>query len=160
MKEHEKNDLIDLIKKGGVFRDIPGATPLEVLTNTLQIIPLSAKLNREALLQAILEREALMPTGIGNGIALPHPRNPFVATPDEQFVVIGFLRQMVDWKALDSKAVHTIFLIVSCNAKLHLHTLARINFFCQQESLLTLLKNQDSQERIIELIQEAEQTWK
>jgi PTS system nitrogen regulatory IIA component len=161
MKEPiEDFGLIQLIEQGGVVSDIPGATPLEVLTNLIKTVMLPPEISREVLVQAVLEREALMSTAVGHGIALPHPRNPIIANPQDQFVVIGFLRRQVDWKALDGKPVHTALLIVSSSAKLHLHTLSRINFFCQQESFRELLQNRVSRQRIIEVIQEAERAWK
>jgi PTS system nitrogen regulatory IIA component len=151
--------LAQLIEQGGVFPDIAGASPLEVLTHLIQLIPLPVMIDRQELLKAVLEREALMPTGIGHGIALPHPRNPLIADPQDQCLVIGFLRQPVDWKALDSKPVHTLLLMVSASAKLHLHSLSRINFFCQQEAFRGLLQNRASQQCIIGLIREVEDAW-
>jgi PTS system nitrogen regulatory IIA component len=159
IEKFEKNSLIQLIERGGLFPDISGASPLEVLTHLIQLIPLPVMINRQDLLKAVLEREALMPTGIGHGIALPHPRNPLITDPQDQFLVIGFLQQPVDWKALDSKPVHTLLLMVSASAKLHLHSLSRINFFCQQESFRDLLQSRSSQQRIIDVIRETESTW-
>ena len=159
MKEKiEEYSLVQLIERGGICPDIPGNAPLEVLSTLLQTIPLPV--SREELLKAILEREALMPTGIGHGIALPHPRNSLITNSQDQFMVIGFLRQPVDWKALDGKLGHTLLLIVSSSAKLHLHTLSRINFFCQQESFRGLLQNHASQQCIIDVIRDAEGAWK
>lgn len=151
--------LIDLIERGGVFSDISGSTPLEILSNLIKTIELPAKINRDALLKAVLERENLMSTSVGKGIALPHPRNPIISDPSDQFVVIAFLKQRTDWKALDGVPVHTLILIVSASAKLHLRTLSMINFFCQEESFRELLQNRASKEEIITVIKSAESTW-
>jgi PTS system nitrogen regulatory IIA component len=156
----EEAGLAALIQRGGVFYDISGAAPAEVLTNLLKVIPAPASVSREELLKAVLEREALMPTAIGHGIALPHPRNPLINKPHEQCVVIAFLKNPVDWRALDGIPVHTVLLAVSASARQHLRTLSGVNFFCQQESFRDLLQSRSSQERIIEVIQEAEQAWK
>ncbi|MDR2184715.1 MAG: PTS sugar transporter subunit IIA [Treponema sp.] len=155
-----KPALSDLIRKGGVLYDIPGINPEEVLTNMTRVLQVPPGFDREALLAAVLEREALMPTSIGHGIALPHPRNPIIGDNEEQFVTIGFLKWSVDWKTLDKKPVHSLMLIVSASAKLHLDTLSRINFFCQQPSFRQLLKDRSSLKSIIGTIQEAEQGWK
>jgi PTS system nitrogen regulatory IIA component len=77
----------------------------------------------------------------------------------EQFVTIAYPEQAVNWKALDGNPVHTVILIVSATAKLHLHTLSRINFFCHQESFRRLLKNRAPREEIRQAIEEAQQTW-
>jgi PTS system nitrogen regulatory IIA component len=156
-----ENDLTELIRRGGVCRDIPGSTPTEVLTNAVQSMDLPVTpTERQALLTALLEREALMSTAIGRGIALPHPRNALITEPSKQFIVIGYLRRDVDWKALDGNMVHTFLLIVSASPKLHLQTLSRLNFFCQQEEFRLYLRNRASQQEIIKMIEDAQQAWK
>jgi PTS system nitrogen regulatory IIA component len=156
----EKQGLAALVQRGGVFYDIPGTTPTEVLTNLMAAVPVPPSAAPGELLKAVLEREALMPTAIGRGIALPHPRNPLISSPDEQFLVIAFLKNPVDWRALDGIPVHTVLLAVSSSAKEHLRTLSGVNFFCQQEFFLKLLENRSSRERIIAAIVETERNWK
>ena len=152
--------LIELIKRGGGFRTIPGAGPQELLANLIGVIDLPPSVDRAALLSAVLEREALMTTAVGNGIALPHPRNPLLTESAEQFVTLAFTEQGLQWEALDGKPVHTVILIVSASAKLHLHTLSRLNFFCQQESFRVQLENRASPEEILKTIEETERTWR
>jgi PTS system nitrogen regulatory IIA component len=179
MEMQVEEKLIDLISRGGVYYHVPGTGPREVITGLIDLIELPppampletrltrtslkiakpAALDKELLLEAVLEREALMPTAVGHGIALPHPRNPVIPEGGEQFVAIAFLENTVDWKALDGESVHTMLLIVSASAKLHLHTLSQINYFCQQESFRELLKSRASREDIIRVITEAEQGW-
>jgi PTS system nitrogen regulatory IIA component len=151
--------LITLIQKGGICPDIPGSTPLEVLTHLIRTITLPPSIKQEDLLKAVLEREALMSTAMGKGIALPHPRNPIITCPEEQCVIIGFLQQSVDWKALDGLGVHTLLLIVSSSAKSHLRTLSQITFLCQQEPFRCLLKDRAALDQIIMGIRAIEQTW-
>jgi PTS system nitrogen regulatory IIA component len=149
----------ELIQRGGVFYHIQGNTPGEVLHTLISGIPVFPAIDREQLLTAVLEREALMSTAIGRGIALPHPRTPLITDPREQRVLIAFLDREVDWKALDGEAVHTVMLIVSASTKLHLHTLSEINFLCRQEKFYRILKNRSAAEDIIKAVEEAEQTW-
>jgi PTS system nitrogen regulatory IIA component len=161
----ESNDdsLAALIGRGGLIRDIAGASPRDVITGLIAALSLPPCLAGEAarrrLSEAALEREALMSTALGNGIALPHPRNPLIGEPGEQFVAIGYCEQ-VNWQALDGRPVHTAILIVSASAKLHLYTLSRIHFFCQQESFRALLAARASEEEIIRVIRDAEKTWR
>ncbi|MDR2103419.1 MAG: PTS sugar transporter subunit IIA [Treponema sp.] len=160
MDNQNKSRLADLIQRGGVFAGIPGTNPTEALTNLLEVIPIPLSASRGELLKAVLEREALMSTSIGYGIALPHPRNPLISSDEEQFLIIAFLKNPVDWRALDGIPVHTALLAVSSSAKQHLRTLSEINFFCRQESFRQLLLDRAPQERIINAIREAEQAWK
>ncbi|MDR3171866.1 MAG: PTS sugar transporter subunit IIA [Treponema sp.] len=154
-----QTDLVTLIERGRILHDISGATPNEVLASIVYNPQLPGPVNRNELLQAVLERETLMPTSIGKGIALPHPRNPIITDIQEQFVSIAFPEHPVDWKALDNKPVHTVLLIVSASAKLHLHTLSWINFFCQQEGFRELLERRTSQEELTTFIQHVEAAW-
>jgi PTS system nitrogen regulatory IIA component len=159
MDNTKEAGLSELIKRGGVFCGIRGAAPQEILANFFEQLSVPPSLNKKQLLDAVLEREALMPTAIGKGIALPHPRHPLVQEAADQFVSIAFLEQAVNWKALDNSPVHTVILIVSASAKLHLHTLSRINFLCQQGSFRELLQKRPSLPEICGAIEEAEKAW-
>ena len=108
----------------------------------------------------VLEREALMPTSIGDGVAVPHPRNLIVTEDREQFAALAFLATPVDWNSLDGKPVSTLLLIVSASARQHLQMLAEITFFCRQEDFRRLLKEYSSREDLLCFIREAEKNWK
>ena len=64
--------------------------------------------DREAFRKAIFEREQVVSTGIGMGVALPHAK--FKGFPDF-FIAIGILADGVDWNAIDKALVQLIFLI-------------------------------------------------
>jgi len=152
----------DLIERGGVFYGLPGNSVREILETLVAKIPVPSAMPStitQDLLQAILEREALMSTSIGRGIALPHPRNLLLTKEEDQFVALAFLENSVDWKALDNKPVDTLLLIVSSSAKSHLKTLSTITFFCQQEAFLKLLKERAPREAIIGYIKDTEEKW-
>jgi PTS system nitrogen regulatory IIA component len=101
-----------------------------------------------------------MSTGIGKGIALPHPRQPVLTEVDEPFAAIAFPAQLLDWQAPDGRMVHTVILIVSSSTKQHLGALSKINFLCQQEKFYSLIKSHAPRQKIIAAIKEAETTWK
>jgi len=149
--------LAGLLHRGGVYYHLQGTLPKEALSSFIERIP--AIPEPDKLLQAILEREELMPTAMGNGIALPHPRNPIIEKEDEQFVALAFPENEIDWGALDGKAVHSIILIVSASPKMHLSTLQRISFFCRDENFCALLKRRAPAEEIMRVIEETEQGW-
>jgi PTS system nitrogen regulatory IIA component len=149
-----------LIQKGGILYGVAGNTPKEVLYNVIQPLSLPDSLTSERLLQAVLEREGLMPTSIGGGIALPHPRNPLLVEAGGQFAVIAFLQKPVDWMALDGVPVRTVILLVSSSARAHLHSLSRVHFICRQDNFNVLLAEQAPKERIMEAIARIEKVWK
>jgi PTS system nitrogen regulatory IIA component len=151
-----------LVERGGVFYGLKGNSAEAILAELIGLLPERRGDGgfKAALLKAALEREALMPTGAGRGIALPHPRNPMAADAESQFVSIGFTACPVDWKALDGNPVHSILLIVSAAPRLHLQTLSKINFLCMSGSFPALLKSRAPLEEILKAIREAEGSWK
>lgn len=58
--------------------------------------------------QAILDREKIVSTGIGMGVAIPHAKLP---TYNDFFIAIAILKTGIDWNALDGAPVRLIFLI-------------------------------------------------
>ncbi len=83
--------LAELIKRGGLYQGLRGTNPKEVLEAFIGALSPIPSVKPDELLTALLEREALMSTGVGGGIALPHPRNPLVMKDSEQFVALAFL---------------------------------------------------------------------
>ena len=159
MECSDSESLAVLVSRGGIYQDIPGYTVREVLLAFSDRLSLPASVKRDSLLTAVLEREALMSTSIGRGIALPHPRTPLVTERGEQLVALGFTRRPVDWNALDGRAVDTVILILSASAKMHLHTLSKINFLCRLNSFAALLESRAAGEEIIRMIEATEKTW-
>jgi PTS system nitrogen regulatory IIA component len=64
--------------------------------------------NEEAFYQAILEREKIVSTGIGMGVAIPHAK---LADYDDFFMAMAILPRGVDWQAVDGVSVRLIFMI-------------------------------------------------
>ena len=57
---------------------------------------------------ALLKREAIMSTGIGYGVAIPHVKLPQI---EDFFITICIHKKGVDWGSLDNKPAYLIFLI-------------------------------------------------
>ncbi len=124
MEHPQLPSLADAIRAGGVHRGISGADKASILRAVVERLPLPSRSDRELLHRVLLAREALGSTGFGNGIAIPHPRNPIVLRIARPAVAICYLDQPVDFEALDGKAVHTLVTLVSPSTRTHLHLLA------------------------------------
>ncbi|MCK7503724.1 MAG: PTS sugar transporter subunit IIA [Desulfobacterales bacterium] len=74
------------INRGGLYYNLGGDDPVAVLRSIVQTASLPAGLDRESLLLAVLERETLMPTALGDGIAIPHPRSPLLSREEDERV--------------------------------------------------------------------------
>jgi PTS system nitrogen regulatory IIA component len=151
--------LAALIERGGVYYNIGGANPVEALKEAIRALSLPKAVDRDALLLAVLEREALMPTAIGNGVAIPHPRNPIVSDPALQRVAVFFLKKPVAYNALDRRPVSVLFLILSAEARSHLAILAAISHLCQRPDFQSLLAARPSTGELTAFIAKAEASW-
>jgi len=93
----------------------------------VQALPLPEGLDRELLLRLFSAREAAASTGVGDGIALPHVRNPIVLQVNRPLVTVCFLERPVDFAALDGKPVHVLFSLICPTTRSHLQMLARLS---------------------------------
>ena len=127
------------------------------LRKIIQSVPLSLSLNKEELLNALLSREEMMSTAIGNGIAIPHVRLFDSTNLQEDIVVVAYLFEPIDWKAPDGKPVHTLFFVLAADETRHLQILAEIAQLASDEDFVDFLKTMPSREALIERIQQVEE---
>ncbi len=101
-------ELKDLITDKSVFF-IEKTDRLSVLTElAAKSLKLGHVKDPDDFHQAVIERESLMSTGIGLGVAIPHAK---LASIDDFFVATAVLKTPVEWDALDHKPVKVVFLI-------------------------------------------------
>lgn len=120
--------LAEALAEGGIASQLPSANKEQALRALVQFLPLPDSLDRELLLQLFLAREALASTALGDGIAIPHVRNPIVLQVARPMVTLAFLAQPVDFGALDGKPVQVLFSIISPTTRSHLQLLSRLSF--------------------------------
>jgi PTS system nitrogen regulatory IIA component len=116
--------LAEAIRAGGVHHGVSGQDKASILRSVVDRLPLEAPADRDLLHRVLLAREALGSTGFGNGIAIPHPRNPIVLRIPRPEAAICYLDRPIDFEALDGKPVHTLITLVSPSTRTHLHLLA------------------------------------
>ena len=134
---------------GGIHYGVPGADKHGALAAAIGRMPLPEELDRDLLLDVLLARESLGSTGIGDGIAIPHVRNPIVMRILQPLVTLCFLATPVEFEAVDGKPVHTLFTIVSPTVKVHLHMLSRLAFALRQPVFADVIARQRSCEEIL-----------
>jgi len=118
------------------------ATRDEALNIIIDTVHNAGKLDRpENFYQAILDREKLVSTGIGMGVAIPHAK---LAAYDHFFIAIAILKHGVDWHAIDGSPVRLVFMIGGPDDKQ--------TEYLQLLSLLTqILKNEERRKKIFTL---------
>jgi len=127
------------------------------LRKLIQSVPLSLSLNKEELLNALLSREEMMSTAIGNGIAIPHVRLFDSMSLQEDIVAVAYLFEPVDWNAPDGLPVHTLFLVLATDETRHLQILAEIAQLASDEDFVEFLRTMPPRESLIERIQQLEE---
>jgi PTS system nitrogen regulatory IIA component len=152
--------IFNAVKTGGIFYDVAGKKMESVLKTAVKKMRLPGATDRKFLLDMLLAREALGSTGIGDGVAIPHPRTPIVLNVDRPVVTILFLADPVDFGAVDGKPVHTLFLMISPTVQIHLQLLSRLAFLLHQPALKKRLRNRDSEELILDEILRLETAFK
>jgi PTS system nitrogen regulatory IIA component len=103
-----------------------------------------------------MARESLGSTGIGDGIAIPHVRNPVVLHVSKPSMTLCFLEQTINFGAIDGQPVGTLFMLISPTVRAHLHMLSRLSFILQNKDFKTALKEQASREDLMKMLSLAE----
>jgi len=132
----------DLMEIGGIHYRIAGDTPHEVLREIVNETPCVPASIRPELFRAVWERECLCSSGIGNGIAVPHPIVPVWSPRADIPSCIGlfFLEHPVDFGYVDGEPVSILFLLLLATLQEHLRTLARLVRLLREDTLSNLLR--------------------
>jgi PTS system nitrogen regulatory IIA component len=132
--------LMDILSPQSVIVGLRGETKEEIIEELVDALAAGATISdREKVLQAVLEREKIMSTGIGDGIAIPHGKSDAVV---RLAAALGTQKRGVDFEALDGEPAFVFFLLVSpANVSgPHIKALARIS---------RLLKNDEFKKKLI-----------
>jgi PTS system nitrogen regulatory IIA component len=148
--------LSEALRAGGIFYRVEGSDQGSVLRNVVALLNLPEEVDRQFLYQVLLARETLGSTGIGDGIAIPHVRNPVVLHVSRPTVSLLFLERAIDFGAIDSKPVDTLFTLISPSVRAHLHLLSRLGIVLRDERVRAALRARDSREALMAAFSAAE----
>ncbi len=107
-------------------------------------------------INAIIEREKLGTTGVGQGVAIPHGRTDAV---DELVGAFGISKQGVEFEALDGEPVHLIFLLLSPveSAGQHLRALSRVSRLFKDKFFRQALVDAKTIDEILKIIRQEDE---
>lgn len=143
--------VIDILMPSAVTLDMEASDKTDVLTKLVDLAVSTGKVaDRDTLLKVILDRERLMSTGIGHGVALPHGKTNVVSA---SLAALAVLREPVDFDALDDQPVNIVLLLVGTEEAVgaHLRLLSRISRMVGSEQFRTSLTNARSVEDVLDL---------
>jgi PTS system nitrogen regulatory IIA component len=104
-------------------------------------------------LEAVLERERLGSTAIGNGVAVPHAR---VDELDHIVVAFGHSEDGIEFRALDGEPVYEVFLVLAPSgaAAAYLELMQQITRLVQDEDFRRFVGSAKSSQEVMDLIKE------
>jgi mannitol/fructose-specific phosphotransferase system IIA component (Ntr-type) len=148
------------VREAHCLADLKGASREDVVLELSQLLVDSGALSeagRKALVESVLRREDAGTTGIGNGVALPHPKAPedLRAHVSEALVAVGISPRGVDFAAVDGGAVHAVFLVASPDPLEYLALAKRVAAFARDRNWPRLLRQCRTPREMRELIEEA-----
>jgi len=151
--------LSDFVVKEAIIVDLQATGKEEAILEIVGSLARSGRLSdgdQESVARAILAREELGSTGIGQGVAVPHTRHP---TVNRLIGTVALSRRGVDFEALDSEPVDILFLLVSPPNQPgdHLRALENISRHLKDERFVSFLRQAKTRENVIELLEEADQ---
>ena len=148
--------LSELLTPDRIRIPLASTTKDDLLEELVAVVAEAAQVrDREDVLRAVREREEVLSTGIGNGVAIPHGKS---AAVPELTLAAGVTGQGVDFEALDGKPVRLFFLLVGPEsaAGQHVKALSRISRLLRRDSFRTRLIGARSPEEFRSIIAEAE----
>ncbi|TYP94936.1 PTS system, fructose-specific IIA component [Fodinibius salinus] len=109
----------------------------------------------EKIREAVMERENIMSTGVGKGLAIPHGKAPGI---QETYAAFAMLDEPVDYESIDDEPVNMVFLLVGPQSSnsLHIKLLSRISRLMNNSSFREQLRGCSSADEIIDLFKEQE----
>ena len=149
--------ITEFLDKRGIKMDVESSEKEDVLKELVDVLSEVKDVgDKKLILKALIDRENLGSTGIGQGIAIPHGKTDKVK---EIVAVLGISRKGVNFEALDGEAVFLFFLLVAPkdNPGPHLKALAQISRLLRDSFFCELIKRCQTPDEVFELIRKEEE---
>jgi len=150
--------LEDVLIRDSIIESLLGTEKREVIEEMVAgLCSEVSGLNKDELLEVLLEREKLGSTGIGYGVAIPHGK---MAGLNKILVSFARSKNGLDFQATDEKPVHLFFLIVAPDNSTasHLKVLSDISRILKESELRGKLLDAGNRDDIYRIIIEADRT--
>ncbi len=125
---------------------------LDLISKMLDLASLTGKvLNKDEALKEILNREAVLSTGVGKGVAIPHAKTKNVKESVASFAV---LKEPIDFDALDGQPVKIVCLLLSLESNVgnHLKLLSKISRLVNNDNIRNELLNTKDKNEILTIL--------
>jgi PTS system nitrogen regulatory IIA component len=148
--------LADFLDTDAIKTALPGGNKRSLLQQLANLAAQRLGVDAAAILAGLNEREQLGSTGFGQGVAIPHAR---IDALDRIYGLFARLGEPVDYKAIDSRPVDLVFLLLSpadAGAE-HLKALAAISRVTRDAATLERLRGARSRDALAALLMGADE---
>jgi len=151
--------LSDIMVNDAIIPELKARTRDDAIRELVEALASAEAIPKKSVpevIKAVLAREAQATTGIGKGVALPHAKLKGITSP---VGTIGRSSEGIDFAALDAKPVYSVILLLSSpdNPDEHLQAMEAIFKHVQRDIFRKFLRQSETRESIVELIQEADE---
>ncbi len=151
--------IMDFLSKKAITTDIKSAKKEEVIRELLDVLINAGEIekrHRNKLIEALMSRESLGSTAIGQGIAIPHAKADCIS---KLVAAFGLSRKGVDFDSLDGEPAYIFFLLLAPqdSAGPHLKALARISRLLKDKYFRDNLRACTDDKSIIKIISQEDE---
>lgn len=149
--------VLDILDSTSICLDLKSTQKEDVLAELCTILEGQGKIkDKQAVLTALMDRERLGSTGIGQGVAIPHGKSDSAM---ELVAALGVSKKGVQFGALDGEPVYVIFLLISPpdSAGNHLKALARVSRLLKDKFFRQAIKEAKVADDVKKVIQEEDE---
>jgi mannitol/fructose-specific phosphotransferase system IIA component (Ntr-type) len=149
----------DFMVREAILTDLQATTKQEAMREVVRSLHHASALaeaDLESIERELLAREELGTTGIGLGVAVLDPRPPVI---DRIIGTIALSRRGIEWDAIDGEPVDVVFLLISPQSQpgSHLRCLETIGRSLKYDRFTNRLRQAETREQVIALLDEADQ---
>ena len=135
-------EISDLITPESIFEKLPVTSKKQALQELAKRAAEISAINERVIFDALIERERLGTTGVGNGIAIPHGK---LAGLERLYGLFARLEKPIEFDSIDAQPVDLIFLLLApeCAGADHLKALARVSRLLRDRTTCEKLRGAD-----------------
>jgi len=148
--------ITEILNIDSIKIDLKVESKRELLDQMIVLAEKSNKiLDREIVKQEVFEREKIMSTGVGKGIALPHAKTNAIKDPVGS---LALLNEPVEYSSIDDKPVSIVFLLIGMENHVgnNLRLLSRISRLMNNDSFRGNLQQCNSAKEVMDLFEQFE----
>ena len=151
--------LSELLNERAVSLRVKARTKREVIAELVELLESGHGIDSHGeILDRVIRREAMMTTGIGNGVAIPHGKARAV---DRMIAACAICPEGVDFESEDGQPVQLFVLFVSPETATtqHVRALANLSRLLKEESVRRSLREARSVDEFLATLQNAESVY-